>query len=92
MILMIQVICLIFLFCIHLLIVIAIQPNPHAFLRLNILSFQINNHQPIDLIRVQTQVELKEINRSTRDNTESRKTTNIVGAFLFLFDFRTGTS
>jgi hypothetical protein len=51
---------------------IAITQNPQAFLRVQILNFQVNNNQPVHLTDVKTQVELKEKHRSTRDNTESK--------------------
>ncbi|CAF0939028.1 unnamed protein product [Adineta ricciae] len=45
--------------------------DPHPFLRMQILNFQVNNsNQFVKLADVQTQVELKEKNRTTRDNGE----------------------
>lgn len=46
-------------------------PNPHPFLRLNILSFQIHNNHAIDLNTIKTQVELKEKQRTTKNNQET---------------------
>ncbi len=54
---------------------IAINQNPHAFLRINILSFQIHHNQPINLINIKTQIELKEKHRYARDNIESKNPT-----------------
>lgn len=70
--------------------IVANQSSPQAFLRFNILNFQINNHQRIDLFRVQTQVELKEISRSNRDTAESRTNDSIVFR-LCEKNFRTST-
>ncbi|CAF3426710.1 unnamed protein product [Rotaria sp. Silwood1] len=50
--------------------IIAITQNPHAFLRINILSFQVSNDKLVDLNDVKTQIELKEKHRSTRDVVE----------------------
>jgi hypothetical protein len=48
--------------------------DPHPFLRMQILSFQVNNHSEfVNLSHVKTQVELKEKHRPTRDNVESKK-------------------
>ncbi|CAF0852280.1 unnamed protein product [Rotaria sp. Silwood1] len=47
-----------------------ITQNPHAFLRINILSFQVSNDKLVDLNDVKTQIELKEKHRSTRDVVE----------------------
>ncbi|CAF0755327.1 unnamed protein product [Adineta steineri] len=44
--------------------------NIHAFLRISILNFQINNNQHIHLSDVKTQIELKEKHRSLDDNIE----------------------
>ena len=51
--------------------------DPHPFLRMQILNFQVNNsNQFVNLADVQTQVELKEKNRTARDNGESKSETN----------------
>ncbi|CAF1201950.1 unnamed protein product [Rotaria sordida] len=45
--------------------------HPHPFLRMQIMSFQVNNYnQCVNLSNIQTQIELKEKYRSTRNNTE----------------------
>jgi hypothetical protein len=54
------------------LIFVAINHNPHAFLRVNILSFQVNNNQTVDLNEIKTQIELREKHRSAQDNVESK--------------------
>lgn len=46
--------------------------NPDAFLRISISSFQINQNQNIHLSEIKTQIELKEKNRSERENVESK--------------------
>ena len=50
----------------------AITQNPHAFLRVNILSFHVNHNHPINLTDVKTQIELKEKHGSTLSNVESK--------------------
>jgi len=56
------------------LIFIGMSQDPHPFLRMRILNFQVNNNnQFINLSNVKTQIELKEKHRSTRDNTESKR-------------------
>ncbi|CAF3157421.1 unnamed protein product [Rotaria socialis] len=44
--------------------------NPDAFLRINILNFQIHHNQPIDLREIKTQIELKEKHRSSQHSVE----------------------
>ncbi|CAM4858651.1 unnamed protein product [Rotaria socialis] len=52
----------------------AMSQQLHPFLRIQILNFQINNnnnhYQYVNLSNVQTQIELKESYRSTRNNVE----------------------
>jgi hypothetical protein len=58
----------------NILMLIAMSQDPHPFLRMQILNFQINNNnQFVNLSTVKTQVELKEKHRSTRDNVESKR-------------------
>lgn len=60
--------------------------NPHEFLRFNILNFQIHHNQSINLIHLKTQVELKEINRSIQDPTDS--TSQWKSTFSWFFRFQ----
>lgn len=67
--------------------------DPHPFLRMQIFNFQVNNHQSIHLSDINTQIEIKEKHRSTRDNIESnliknRKLQN-QNLFFFFVNFRT---
>ncbi len=50
---------------------IGMSQDPHPFLRMQILNFQVDNNQLVNLSCMKTQIELKEKHRSTRDNTES---------------------
>jgi len=47
--------------------------DPHPFLRMQILNFQVNNNnnQFVNLSDIKTQVELKEKHRLSRDNITS---------------------
>ncbi len=82
-----------FLYIYYLLIIIAINQNLNAFLRVNILSFQVNNNHPIDLINVKTQVELKEKHRYARDSPESKISTEKKNKYITIFLYlRTSTS
>lgn len=47
-------------------------PNIQAFLRINILNFQAQSKQPVDLADVKTRVELKEKLRTVQDQSESK--------------------
>lgn len=59
--------------------------DPHPFLRMRILNFQVNNNnQCVNLSNVKTQIELKEKHRLTRDNTESKKNSNLSFFFLLI--------
>ncbi len=77
---------------IYLFVIIAITQNPQAFLRVNILSFQIHNSQSINLINVKTQVELKEQHRSARDNIESKNQMKENINRYYILYLRTSTS
>jgi hypothetical protein len=67
------------------LIFIGMSQDPHPFLRMRILNFQVNNNnQCVNLSNVKTQIELKEKHRSTRDNTESKKNSNLSFFFLLI--------
>jgi len=47
--------------------------DPHPFLRMQILNFQVHNNenQFVNLSDIRTQIEIKEKHRLTRDNIES---------------------
>jgi hypothetical protein len=67
------------------LIFIGMSQDPHPFLRMRILNFQVNNNnQCVNLSNVKTQIELKEKHRLTRDNTESKKNSNLSFFFLLI--------
>lgn len=46
--------------------------DPHPFLRMQMLNFQVDDHQYINLKDIQIQIELKEKHRTARDTTESK--------------------
>jgi hypothetical protein len=69
----------------NILIFIGMSQDPHPFLRMRILNFQVNNNnQCVNLSNVKTQIELKEKHRLTRDNTESKKNSNLSFFFLLI--------
>jgi hypothetical protein len=49
--------------------------DPHPFLRMQILNFQVDNNQLVNLSCMKTQIELKEKHRYARDNIESKNPT-----------------